>query len=363
MQASAVSLGCEPLPVSAEPSLDAVRERWILRYGLAGSPVAAWQASEECNAPAVAFTALVQDPGLLSRLSTGLGKRLARDARAFATTIAQQASDPKVPAARLSQFVLDQVRGWERRRRSDPSQYMEGLAVEPGMPDDEDALAAICRQALRHYPQFNERIGRLATVVLDLLGAEGLAGLKPSWARMLAFEAACYAARGWRGALKQPGVPTAQLLNAVQAAQRWASGNGMDLMRVPYTGTVGTPAIQAVMLSRDAGTIARLALELPGGGSAPGVTMWVDAEEMHGFAALALDRSVITLLDLTEAERIASCAVCYATRASNEGASVVAPAFTGGQAQDISFGSIIAVAKRALPNGARDRLIRLPPAL
>ena len=180
---------------------------------------------------------------------------------------------------------------------------------------------------------------------------------------MLAFEAACYAARGWRGELKQPSPPTAQLLSAVRKAQLWAAANGMDLLCVPYAGAVSVPAMQAVMLSRDAGTLASLALELPGHDAAPGHAMWADAEEMHAFAALALDRGVILRLEVAEAERLASCAVRYATQAGNDHASVAAPAFTGSQAQDISFGSIIAAAKLALPNGVRDRVAasRLTP--
>ena len=343
----------------ADPGLDAMRSRWLSRHGISGSVVATWQSSDEVNAPALAFTALIQEPTLLGRLDSRLARRIAHDAKAFAYLVAQPAKSGTTHLSALSEQVLSQVRLWERRpfKVRDPD---SGTGAAPPPKGDSDTLATICRSAMQHYPKFNERTGRIAVSILGAAGVRGLNGIQPAWARVLAFEAVLYDARCVRGELRETPAPGSDMIASLRVAQAWAAANDLSLLRVPYTGA-GSAAMQAVMLSRDAGTLAGLALGLSWGASELlSIGMWEDAEEMHAFAALVMDRSIIMRLDVAEAERVASCAVRYCGQARDKPGSVAAPILPASQHGAPNFAAVLIAAKPALPNGPRSRLT--PPS-
>ena len=331
---------------------DALRERWLARYGVAGSPVAAWmRARGGANAPAVAFTALVQDPAVLERMELRLARPMANDARAFAGTLAQQVRNA-APLLLLATRVVDAVERWERGPAK--RQAAAPTAVLP--PDEEaDALALLCRRAVRCYPAFYEPVARTAVALIGEVGADGLGRITPRWAEILAFEAVLCCARSRCSELKGVPVAGADAARVLRAVQGWAGARGLHPLRVAYIGA-GAPAMQAVMLSRDAGTLARIALDLSWSvAEAPTLEMWEDAEEMHAFAALALDRRVIMRLDVAEAERVASCATRYGLRAQADPSSVAAPLLPPSR-RDVTPATVIAAARPALPNGVRQRI-------
>jgi hypothetical protein len=331
-------------------------QRWRDGHGRADA-VDMWKTAQGVRVGEYAFTAVACDHAALSRLPLPLAEKLARDAVGYVGTlrgIVGQRSPSDSPAAAAIHAVLRAISRWqEGGRRAGAKEEDSGLAAAETDEFSEMLRVDDWKTALKTYPQFDETTGAMTLAAVVALGPRGLSKVREPWDGVLALGAARYLARARRGDLMRPAPALEDTQAALAGIQEYASATGRSPWNVGYTGRVGSPATQALRLSRDAGLCSDIAAALPGGPAARGFAIWTEAEEHHAFASMALDRSLVMGMPVEEARRFASAAI-------RRGAALLAappgtkPLDAAGLPPD-SLAAVMLAARAIMPNGPQPR--------
>ena len=309
----------KPAPAEPDAADRVLLAPWRLRHASTDA-LGAWHQAPLAEAGLCAFTAIALDPSVLHRLAPPVAARLAAQASCYVS--ANLADDPAGTSLRAAtaRVVRTSVWAWQRSQPGRPD-ALAALAepappaTEAPPPAEEAAAATMWQSALRNFPQFDGLTGRAAAELVGRSEGTVLAQAREPWNQVLALGTLRYAARVTRGELTQDPLDAAELLAAVRAVQRFAEQSGLSPMRVAYASRFGTPALLAANLSRDAATLAALV----GAADSPErADIWAQAEAMHAFAAVALDRDVLQTLDLAESLRLAAAAIRFAGLAGGD---------------------------------------------
>ena len=265
---------------AAQRERRALLARWIARHGTPEA-LERWYDAPPSQGGPLAFAALVQQPGLLRRLSPTWASLLARDADDHAEALARATGEKRgtpTPGSVALEEVRNAIAAWRHGRPSPAPTLRAGLAVRPASPAGPAPAAGGPAQ-----PGFEE-----AMAVVARLGGTGLGRLAFHDARLLAAAVTRHAG----GLLRSGTLP----------AGAWGTTSGALISLQDHTARTGAALFladgyrpwgarsagqDAAVRSADmavCGAAARLAR-----GWEPAWRNWSVAEEAHAFAALALD--------------------------------------------------------------------------